>query len=440
MATVDHIDVAMTEWSTVDPREGGPLHNVFLEDDPEIHSRIEEMKRFGRLDVTELRSGLSVRTTSFVGRVSLGALRITVRPKIEGAPFLQLLRYAYSLRDLHLSSVVDHDVNKSDGFQDLIVAQLAAEAKDLLARGLHRRYVRQDEDLASPRGRIDVQRFALKSAVASTTLPSIHFPRLEDCLANQVLLAGLKLAGRLTEDLRLQSSVRRLAAQLSESVASITLNHNVWRQLGREENRLTAAYRPSFTLVRLLFCSLGVGLTESEASVPLQGFFFDMNRFFQSLLSRFLREHLPEYSVIDEYRLNGMMAYVPGFNPGHFRDPSPRPDFVVMRGTLITAILDAKYIDLYGNAPSRDIIYQLAIYALSRPTEHTATILYPSLVPNAKEAKIEVRDPLRGQSRALITIRPVDLHRLARVITSADSNTVRHERKALASHLAFGVV
>ena len=54
------------------------------------------------LEVQELRTGLSVRSTSFVGRVRLGEIEVTVVPKLRSETLLTLLRYAYGLRNLHL--------------------------------------------------------------------------------------------------------------------------------------------------------------------------------------------------------------------------------------------------------------------------------------------------------------------------------------------------
>ena len=77
--------------------------------------------------------------------------------------------------------------------------QLAAEAGELLDRGIHRDYERVDSDLASPRGRIDFTRYLQTVQRAQTTLPCVHHPRMEDTLLNRVLLAGLHFAAGLAD-------------------------------------------------------------------------------------------------------------------------------------------------------------------------------------------------------------------------------------------------
>ena len=134
-----------------------------------------------------------------MGRVSLGDLTVTVRPKIPGAPLVSLMRYAYSLRDLESFAPTGYGT-ETYSFQDLIVEQLAMEATELLSRGLHRDYLRFNGELASPTGRIDIGQFAYAYAAGKSSVFCTYYNRSEAILLNRVLLAGLRLAGRVSSD------------------------------------------------------------------------------------------------------------------------------------------------------------------------------------------------------------------------------------------------
>jgi 5-methylcytosine-specific restriction enzyme subunit McrC len=199
-------------------------------------------------------------------------------------------------------------------------------------------------------------------------------------------------------------------------------------------NRLTTSYEPAIGLIQMLANGKDLSLEDGESIVSLPGFLFDMNRLFQAVLSRFLADYLVGYSVLDEYRLRRVFAYVSDHNPQRRSSPIPRPDLAILQDRVVVAILDAKYIDLWGSAPDRDILYQLAIYALSQQRPR-ATVLYPTLDPLARDQRIEVLNPIDGGRRAEVILRPVNLGLLAEY--AAGSGTAE-DAAMFAMSLAFG--
>jgi 5-methylcytosine-specific restriction enzyme subunit McrC len=429
------IHIAMEEWETREPDRGSGLEGIFLQtwEDRAIASRLASE---GLLAVTELRTGLRIQSFSYVGKIRLGRIEITVRPKLEGSSLLNLLQYAYGFRRLKLLPEAALRLDQS-GFADLLVSQLNTEVNELVARGLHRTYIPTRDWLASPRGRIDLGRLGAQGGIVTACLPCTHHPRIEDTILNQVLYAGLDLAGTVAGDLHLRRESERLAALFAEYVSPLQLSHEVLNHSFRKLNRLTAAYESAITLVSLLWKALRVTLTEGRERHSLPGFLFDMNRFFQALLSRFLRENLPQYSVREEFRLKGMIQFLPGFNPRKSPPIIPRPDFVVLQGNRPMAILDAKYRDLWEKALPGEMFYQLAIYAAIHQ-QHSATILYPTTDKGAKEARIAINDTVYGRPVALVCLRPVVLSTLEGHVMADHTANAQRRRSAYAENLVVG--
>ena len=431
---MSRIHVRIREWKTVGPDDPSQpeLRGATL-GDSNARALAARLTAAGVVEVTELRAGLRIAAFAHVGRIQLGTLTITIEPKIGSTDLLRLLRYAYGLRNLRLLDAAGFST-AGDLLQDLIAAQLHAEVSELVHGGLAKTYVARAEMLSSPRGRIDLAAIARRMPLTEARLLCTHHVRSTDDLLNRTVTAGVLLASSIAQDAGLRRSLRSLGARLTAEVGELRLDSEVLQRARAALNRLTAAYEPALRLTELLYACSAVSL-DGETTCELRGFLLDMNRFFQALLGRFLADHLTGFAVREEQALTEMMRYMPGLNPRRRRSPAPRPDFVVTTRQRIVALLDAKYRDLWERELPREMLYQLAIYALSQPDPATATILYPTMATDAKDAVVEIIEPLRGSARGRVALRPVVISELLGALQSARPAAMC---QALAHRYAFG--
>ena len=427
------IRVSVAEWKRIGP------------DKPELRGRnldpagIEQAKALGnKLIVRPTFGGLEVEATSFVGHVAVGPLRIAVRPKLEQAPLTTLLRYAYGLRDLGpLRTPTDTPVDAL-GLQDILVALLAEEADELLHRGLSRHYVPREDRLESPRGRILVGALARNGGVVEARLPCRYVERRVDWRLNQVLRAGLRLASHLAQDAEVRRRVQRLDAAL-DGVAHAPLDREAVDEAERGLTRLTEAYRPALTLVRLLLDAQGIDMEDGRPrAVP--GFLFDMNSFFERLVSRFLHDNLPPgWRIVDQRSVRGLLRYAPEANPNGRSAPSVRPDYALHEPGHPVRFLDAKYRDVWTEGCTAEWLYQLSLYALAG-AGRVSVLLYATTHAAAREERLEVRPGASDDKpvAATVIIRPVDLTRISELIGPGQANTHARERQGLALALVAG--
>ncbi len=74
---------------------------------------------------------------------------------------------------------------------------------------------------------------------------------------------------------------------LFESVSPVRLDRRVFQLLESETDRTTRAYKPAIWIIQILTDAGGPSLG-GETGPRLPGFLFDLNRFFQALLAKFL--------------------------------------------------------------------------------------------------------------------------------------------------------
>lgn len=110
----------------------------------------------------------------------------------------------------------------------------------------------------------------------------------------------------------------------------------------------------------------------------------------------------------------------------------------MLDGRNVVSVLDAKYRDLWEHPLPPGMLYQLAVYAMSQIRCTTASILFPTVCDDAVESRIAIRDPVSGNTRAHVTLRPVHMNRLADLVARADCQAARRARAEFAKCMAFG--
>jgi 5-methylcytosine-specific restriction enzyme subunit McrC len=350
-------------------------------------------------------------------------------------PLARLLRYAYGLRDVTTIEETRSPTTRH-GLHDLLVALLAAEVEELLRRGLARRYMPLSETLESPRGQILVDQIILKGGLREARLPCRHFKRQSDWHLNRVLRAGLETAAPMAEDRDLRRRVYQLSAMFGDVERLSRLRVEDIDLAERELTRITDACRPALTIVRLLQASLGLDLDSSEPMSRTPGFLFDMNIFFQRLLSRFLHDNLTDARIVDELAIRNLFAYAPDANPRNRKAPAPRPDYALFRNNKLSGFLDAKYRDVWERNVPAEWLYQLSIYSLASPNE-VSVLLYASMSDKARDERMEVRQPILWSDKkpASVIFRPVLLSYLAELLDRDRMEGSSGERRQFAHKL-----
>lgn len=217
----------------------------------------EALRRNGSIDIREGYQGLEIASTSFVGRVDVGPVRIAIEPKLPAMPLAILLGYAYRLRDLSLFGRARTPTIRY-GLHDLLIEMLADEVQELVSRGLARRYISLSEKLESPRGRILTGVLARQGGITEARLPCQHFDRSINWHLNQVLLAGLGAAAQMTEDRELRRRVQRLSGAFDGIDHARQLEIGEIDRAERALTRLNQANASALTIVRLLKNMRGV--------------------------------------------------------------------------------------------------------------------------------------------------------------------------------------
>ncbi|MDE2981401.1 MAG: restriction endonuclease [Gemmatimonadota bacterium] len=318
-----------------------------------IHAATKAARRSGLAEDAILKSteeGLAAQQT--VGVLAAPGIAVEILPKVDGpdgavrAALVQML-----------AVVRDFDVPTSDlaamstqrhNWLELLIELFARRLRTAIRRGLPRRYVRHEEDLAVLRGTLNVKR-QFTHLLVRPDLVACRFDELsENTPLNRVCRAAAARLAGMTRSLENHRRLMELLARLDNVADSASpLKEPV------SLDRTNVAFHDVYRLARV-FLSDPWQDTRSGGT-PGFSFLFPMNVLFEEFVGRSLQKALGPGRV----RLQGPSRRVLKSETGRHLF-GLRPDIVVdARGRPV--VLDTKWKNPAG-APSKDDTWQMLVY------------------------------------------------------------------------------
>ena len=365
------------EWSSLSPDSAGDgalLRGLTLTAaDQEL---LAELEGRSSLRFTELRAGLAVSVGPHIGTVSLSSLRIVIMPKIRIDNLMRLVAYAFDLSDLTVTKTRTAYDTADEGLIDLLGVSLLRAVERIARGGLLPDYQTRNEDLATPRGRLDMRHIGTHPRRA--TLRCTYDDLTVDHYINQVLAAGLRLASRVMQSADLRLDLARAADRFFGDLTRIDIDAEVLRVMVDGLDRRTSHYRTALTLIALIHQGARLGEHQTAGQMPLSSFTLNMNMVFERFLGRYFRETAPDDVRVSVQDVRSdVFSYLE--NASGWNQPTIRPDFVFRRRGKVVAVADAKYKNRHEHPPDSDELRQLAIYGLAyaMPEPREVLLVYP---------------------------------------------------------------
>lgn len=307
-----------------------------------------------------------LRAQQIVGVLASSRATLEILPKIDG-----LDDGGTRQRLVHmLARVFELDVASGDlaylGWQrhdllEILIRLFCDRLFEAVHRGLSRRYVGCEEDLAALRGRLDVKRQFTVLASSPQKLACRYEDLSADIPLNQIMKAAVT---RLLAIARADENQRRLAelALTFADVSAVPVAVLPWDRVVLD--RTNSAWTALLNMAKLL---LGERF-QTTSSGEGRGFslMFEMNTLFEEYIGRTLRRALVGTGL--EVRLQGPRDFVL-IADDHTRRFATRPDIVVSRNGKPLLIIDTKWKRLKGaiDDPKRGVgqadVYQMMAYA-----------------------------------------------------------------------------
>ena len=367
----------------------------------------------------------ALRARGVVGILATGDASLEILPKIDVPQgetvenqnaairkrLVHMLAVALDLR-IDLGSVTDLAWQR-ETLLEILIRIFCDKLTSALRRGMPRRYVGQDEDLPTLRGRLDLNRQFTRYAVNPSRLACRFDVMSEDIVLNQVMKAAvfhlLRISRRATNLQRL----RELAFVYAD-IADVPVSALRWNEVNID--RTNRSWQELFAMARLFlqdrYQTTTGGTGQGTAML------FEMNALFEEYVGRLIARALVGTDLT--VSLQGGRRFCLTSVDTNRELFQTKPDILVRRAGTITHVIDTKWkrissqIDDPKLGVSQADVYQMMAYAQLYHAPRL-TLLYPHHPGLGPDEAVHAKHRISGHITILETA-SIDVSNSAEII------------------------
>lgn len=364
------------------------------------------------VEIREMRDGLYIKASSWIGVVRFDAFVLRIRPKLTNIDVMRILLVSGGLDRLkRYRATRDYELRDTSMSLFDLVALLLADACTMIARdGLLRGYVVEEDDLPVVRGRLRITDQIRQRYGQVNRLECRYDDHHANVVENRILHTALALCRRYVQHPHVRNRIQRL---LDTFVAVSQPLDQHWQsvQADMTYNRLNTRYKEAHALAWIIMAGLNVDDLLATGSSQGFAFLLDMNPLFEKFIEVVIRYILRNEPIAVQAQLT---------STGHIWDAEHsqtykrlRPDLLLTNSDHISLAIDAKYKRYDAKKLHESDIYQTFLYTYAFRSADvdmlpSALIVYPADMPSNGTTRLHIRDS-RGAVQARLHAFGVDI-------------------------------
>ncbi|WP_417474762.1 McrC family protein [Leisingera sp.] len=282
---------------------------------------------------------------------------------------------------------------------EILIRIFSSKLTDAVRRGMPRRYMVQEDDLAALRGTLDLPRQFTRHAANPSRLACKFDELSEDIALNRIMKATVAYLFRMSRSPSNQQRLRELAFVYAD-IADVAVSALKWDEVVID--RTNRAWQELFGMAQLFLRSRYQ--TTSAGAGRGTALLFEMNTLFEEYVGRLITRALAR----TEYRVSlqgGRLFCLTSLDDKRAVFQT-KPDILIWRARQVVHVIDTKWkrissrIDDRKQGVSQSDVYQMMAYAqLYRAPR--LTLLYPHHPGLGATELVQARHRITGQTTTL---------------------------------------